>query len=53
MTEKEQLEQIKQELSSIIEELSPKLNELFIIKELLKDLIRICEGKEPDYKLNT
>jgi hypothetical protein len=50
MTEKERLEHIKEELDAIVKELHPKINELFIIKELLKDLIGVSEGKEPEYK---
>ena len=50
MTEKERLEHIRKELDEIIKELQPKLNELFIIKELLKDLLGVSEGKEPEYR---
>jgi len=50
MTEKERLEHIRKELDAIIKELQPKLNELFVIKELLRDLLNVSEGKEPEYK---
>ncbi len=48
MTEKERLEHIKKELDAIVEELNPRLNELFFIKECLKDLAKVCEGKKPN-----
>jgi len=50
MTEKERLDHIKKELDVIIKELQPKLNELFIIKELLIDLVKVSEGKNPEYR---
>ena len=50
MTEKERLEHIRKELDAVVKELQPKLNELFIIKELLKDLLGVSEGKEPEYR---
>jgi len=50
MTEKERLEHIRKELDAIVKELNPRLNELFFIKECLKDLVRVSEGKEPEYR---
>jgi len=50
MTEKEQLEHIKNNLDAIISELTPKIKEFFVYIELLKDLSRVSEGKEPEYK---
>lgn len=48
MTDKDRLNHIKDELNAIIKELSPRLNELIFIKDCLKDLLRVSEGKEPE-----
>lgn len=47
MTDKERLEHIKKELNTVVEELRPRLNELFFINDCLKDLVRVSDGKEP------
>lgn len=48
MNDKERLQHIKEELSVIVDELKPRVNELFFIRDCLKDLLRVSEGKDPE-----